>query len=63
MLYMMKTVHFPNQMNSDNFPYKALVKKLYEDLKKDLLNFQEKDYQLCTMPLSNFLNQNQYFKR
>ncbi len=58
MLYMMKTVHFPNQINTSDFPYKALVEKLYQDLKEDLANFNEKDYQLLDMPLLDFLNHN-----
>ena len=59
MLYMMKTIHFPNTINSKNFPYKALIKKIYEDLNEDLINFNEKDYQLLDTPLNIFLNQNQ----
>lgn len=58
MLYMMKIVYFPNQMNLPDFPYKALVKKLYESLKDDLNNLNEKEYQLLDMPLSSVINQN-----
>lgn len=60
MLYMMKIIQFPNHMNLENFPYKALVKKLYEDFKEDLKNFHEEDYQLLDIPLGEFINQNFY---
>lgn len=65
---MMKTVQFPNQINLEGFPYKALVKKIYEDLKEDLENFKEKEYQLLDSPLDDLINKNfdlfsQSFKR
>lgn len=57
---MMKIIQFPNQMNLDNFPYKALIKKLYEDFKEDLENFHEEDYQLLDISFDEFINQNFY---
>jgi hypothetical protein len=62
MLYMMKTANFPNRMDLVDFLYKALVKKLYESFEEDLNNFNENEYQLLDLPLSEFLNQNkEYF--
>ncbi len=55
MLYMMKTVEHPNEMDLDDFPYKALVEKIYKDLKEDLENFNEKDYKLNDMILEDYI--------
>ena len=48
-------------MNLKNFPYKALVTKLYEDLQEDLATFPEQNYQLDEIPLSDFINQDLSF--
>ena len=41
----------------DNILYKALMLKIYDDLKEDLANFNENVYQLEDMPLNIFLKQ------
>ena len=53
MLYMLKTIN----LDMDNILYKALILKIYDDLKEDLANFNEKAYQLEDMPLNIFLKQ------
>ena len=40
MLYILKTVN----LDMDNILYKALILKIYDDLKEDLANFNEKGY-------------------
>ncbi len=42
MIYMLKTIN----LGMDNILYKALILKIYDDLKEDLANFNEKTYQL-----------------
>ncbi len=58
MLYMMKSLKSPNEMEFEDFPYKALVKKIYEDLRDDLNNFQEEKYQLLDITLNEFVYNN-----
>lgn len=61
MLYMMKLVNLPNRVDLEDFIYVALIKRLYENLKEDLVDFNEKEYQLLDIPLQEFVNKKEEF--